>query len=185
MVGEIRDRETAELAVHASLTGHLVFSTLHTNDAPGAIPRLIDMGIEPFLLTASMNAIMAQRLVRKICQSCKKTIPVAEEIKKMIQNDLKGIPKDEEAGIDLKNIKLYVGQGCKLCGDTGYTGRVAIFEVLPLSEKIRDLVLEHGSGSKLRDQATAEGMISMKQDGLIKVVKGQTTLEEIIRVTKE
>jgi len=185
MVGEIRDRETAELAVHSALTGHLVFSTLHTNDAVGAIPRLVDMGIETFLLTASVNAVMAQRLVRKICEDCKKEISVPEEVKKMFNQELKGIPKEEAEEIDLSKIRLYAGAGCKSCGDSGYKGRMAIFEVLPLSDKIKELILGRQSAAKLAETARAEGMITMKQDGLIKVLKGLITLEEVIRVTKE
>jgi len=185
MVGEIRDKETAELAVHSALTGHLVFSTLHTNDAIGAIPRMLDMGIEAFLVTASVNVVMAQRLVRKICVDCKAKMPILEEIKKMIIDELKDIPKDEAKDIDLDNMKMFQGKGCKTCADTGYQGRIAIFEVLPISDKIKNLVLEHGAVSKLKEQAIAEGMISMKQDGFIKVLKGETTLEEVVRVTKE
>jgi len=185
MVGEIRDRETAELAVHSSLTGHLVFSTLHTNDAVGAIPRLVDMGIESFLLTASLNLVMAQRLVRKICKSCRQEIAAPAEIRDMIKTSLKDIPAEEAKGIDLKTIKLYAGKGCRLCGNSGYIGRIAIYEVLPLSDKIKTLILDNLSYSKLQEQAKAEGMIAMKQDGLIKVLKGVTTVEEVIRVTKE
>ncbi|MDP3994012.1 MAG: GspE/PulE family protein [bacterium] len=185
MVGEIRDRETAELAVHSALTGHLVFSTLHTNDAVGAIPRLLDMGIEAFLLTASVNAVMAQRLVRKICRDCRKEISVQEEVKKMFAQELKGIPKEEAEGVDLSKIKLYAGAGCKSCGDSGYKGRLAIFEVLPLSDKLKEQILGRESAAKLGETARVEGMITMKQDGLIKALKGLITLEEVIRVTKE
>lgn len=185
MVGEIRDRETAELAVHSALTGHLVFSTLHTNDAIGAIPRLLDMGVEAFLLTASVNLVMAQRLVRKICQECRKEVPVSAEIKKMITTELGEMPPEEAEGINVKDIKIFAGEGCKVCGDTGYRGRIAIFEVMPVTDAIKNLILEHQSVAKMRDQARAEGMISMKQDGVIKVLKGTTTIEEVIRVTKE
>ncbi|MBI4050728.1 MAG: type II/IV secretion system protein [Candidatus Doudnabacteria bacterium] len=185
MVGEIRDKETAELAVHSALTGHLVFSTLHTNDAIGAIPRLLDMGIEAFLLTASLNAVMAQRLVRKICTDCKQEIEVPEEAQKMIVEELRDIPKAEGIGVNLQEIKFHTGKGCKLCGDSGYRGRIAIFEVMPLSDEIKNLILERESVARLREQARKEGMISMKQDGLLKVLKGVTTIEEVIRVTKE
>ena len=185
MVGEIRDKETAELAVHSALTGHLVFSTLHTNDAVGAIPRLLDMGIEPFLLTASVNVVMAQRLVRRICSSCRKEASVPAEIQKLFKEELQGIPEGESKGVDLEKIKIFAGTGCKICGQSGYQGRVAIMEVLPLSEKIKDLVLNHESVQKLRDQGRIEGMIGMKQDGLLKVLKGDTTLQEVMRVTKE
>lgn len=185
MVGEIRDKETAELGVHSALTGHLVFSTLHTNDAIGAIPRLLDMGIEAFLVTASLNVVMGQRLVRKICRECKHEIVVSAEIQKMFKEELQDIPKAEGKEVDLSKIKMYAGKGCKVCADTGYQGRIAIFEVLPISEAIKNLILERAAVAKLKAQAVAEGMISMKQDGYIKVLRGATTLEEVIRVTKE
>ncbi len=185
MVGEIRDRETAELAVHSALTGHLVFSTLHTNDAIGALPRLLDMGVEAFLLTASLNGVAAQRLVRKICLDCKTEISIPEEVKKMFLTELQDLPDAEAKQLNLSELKMYAGKGCKICSTTGYRGRIAIFEFLPLSEPIKNMILEKQSISKIRDQARSEGMISMKQDGLIKVLHGMTTLEEVIRVTKE
>ncbi|OGE78956.1 MAG: hypothetical protein A2751_00140 [Candidatus Doudnabacteria bacterium RIFCSPHIGHO2_01_FULL_46_14] len=185
MVGEIRDRETAELAVHSALTGHLVFSTLHTNDAVGAIPRLIDMGIESFLLTASVNMVMAQRLVRKICLSCRKESAVLPEVREMLKTELKNLPAEEAKGVDLKNIKIFAGKGCRICGNSGYSGRIAIYEVMPLSDKIKAMILNHESYAKLQELARAEGMIGMKEDGLIKVLKGITTVEEVLRVTKE
>ncbi len=185
MVGEIRDRETAELAVHSSLTGHLVFSTLHTNDAVGAIPRLVDMGVETFLLTASVNLVMAQRLVRKICESCKQEIPAPYEVREMLQAELADLPSEEKIDFDLKTSKIFAGEGCRICASSGYLGRVGIFEVMPLSDKIKKLILNHASTVDLTAQARAEGMIGMKQDGLIKVLKGMTTIEEVMRVTKE
>lgn len=185
MVGEIRDKETAELAVHAALTGHLVFSTLHTNNAIGAMPRMIDMGMEPFLLTASVNLVMAQRLVRKVCQDCKvedKMVPGAlEEIKRLLGN----VPDDYLEGIDKNVIKGYKGQGCEKCGNTGYRGRFGIFEVLPISIEIQQMILEKQTPSKMFDSAAKLGMISMKQDGAIKILRGETTLDEVIRVTTE
>ena len=185
MVGEIRDRETAELAVHSALTGHLVFSTLHTNDAIGAIPRLLDMGIEAFLLTASVNAVMGQRLVRRICQDCRAEVPLLPEVKKLFEAELAGVPKEESGELDFRSPKIFSGKGCKSCGDSGYQGRIAIFEVLPLSDTIKTEILEHKSTLAIKATAIKEGMISMKQDGLLKVLKGQTTIEEVIRVTKE
>lgn len=186
MVGEIRDRETAELAVHSALTGHLVFSTLHTNDAIGAIPRLLDMGVEAFLLTASVNVVVAQRLVRKICADCKKEVsPLPPEVSKMILAELKDVPRAEASDLDIKNPKIFQGKGCKYCGDTGYKGRIAIFEVMALSDQIKNFILEHQAIARIGEQAKMEGMITMKQDGLIKVLKGITTFEEIMRVTKE
>lgn len=185
MVGEIRDRETAELAVQAALTGHLVFSTLHTNNAIGAIPRLMDMGIETFLLIASLNAIGAQRLVRKICPDCKAEADVLPEVKKKIIEELKGVNPEELKDVDLKDIKLYTGKGCDKCGETGYKGRLAIVEMLPIVPKIQDLVLGKTPPASIYEEALKMGMISMTQDGIIKALQGLTTYEEIIRVTTE
>ncbi len=185
MVGEIRDKETAELAVHAALTGHLVFSTLHTNDAIGALPRLIDMGIEPFLLAASINAVAAQRLTRKICENCKKEIPVPEEVKKEFREMLQGVSKEELGDIDLDKPKMYQGQGCEKCNTTGYKGRIAIMEELPVTDEIQNLVLSKASPVDMFAVAQKMGMITMKQDGIIKVLRGVTTFEEVVRVTSE
>jgi type IV pilus assembly protein PilB len=185
MVGEIRDKETAELAVHAALTGHLVFSTLHTNNAIGAIPRLIDMGIEPFLLVASINAIGAQRLTRKICQDCKHEVEVAPEIKKEILEELKGVRAEELSDVDLKNFKLYAGSGCDKCGQSGYKGRLAIVELLTITQKIQEMVLAKKAPVDIFEEAQKLGMITMKQDGIIKSLQGFITYEEVIRVTSE
>jgi type II secretory ATPase GspE/PulE/Tfp pilus assembly ATPase PilB-like protein len=185
MVGEIRDKETAELAVQAALTGHLVFSTLHTNDSIGALPRLIDMGIEPFLLAASINVIEAQRLCRKICEDCKEEATLPEEIIKDFTESLKGVSVAELDGLDLKNMKVYEGKGCEKCGNTGYKGRIAIIEVLQVNDKIQNLVLEKSSPQDIAKEGFAMGMITLKQDGIIKVLKGITTYSEVIRVTSE
>jgi type IV pilus assembly protein PilB len=185
MVGEVRDKETAELAVQAALTGHLVFSTLHTNNAVGAIPRLIDMGMEPFLLTASINVVGAQRLVRKVCQDCKKEVPMSKALEDEIRASLPGIPDEYFEGIDKKNLKNYKGQGCEKCGHTGYTGRMGIYEVLPMTPEIQDLVSEKATSRKIFEEAQKLGMISLKQDGIIKVIRGDTTMDEVIRVTTE
>ncbi len=185
MVGEIRDKETAELAVHAALTGHLVFSTLHTNNSIGAVPRLIDMGIEPFLLSASMNVVMGQRLVRKICTFCKTTLPMTSTTLQEIKQELIGIPEDYLKDLDLNNMQLSQGTGCEKCGKTGYQGRMGIFEVLPLVTEIQDLVLGKAPIHQIYKSANKLGMITMKQDGIIKVIRGETTMEEIIRVTTE
>lgn len=179
LVGEIRDQETADLAVQASLTGHLVFSTLHTNDAAGAIPRLLDMGAEPYLLASSLTAVVAQRVVRKIHEKCKEVyLPdpkVAEEIKVGLGNLW---PAASEG-------KLYKGKGDAECGNSGYFGRVGIFEVLPVTEKISRLILERAASAMIEKQAREEGMITLKQDGFLKVLDGITTLEEILRVAQE
>jgi type IV pilus assembly protein PilB len=185
MVGEIRDKETAELAVHAALTGHLVFSTLHTNSAIGAIPRMLDMGIEPFLLAASINAIGAQRLVRKICPDCKKEIEVSDELKKEITEGLKGIRPEELKDVDLNNIKLHAGEGCEKCGKSGYKGRLAIIELFPVTGIMQDMVISKVSPQHIFEEASKIGMITMRQDGIIKVLLGQTTYEEVVRVTSE
>jgi type IV pilus assembly protein PilB len=185
MVGEIRDKETAELAVHAALTGHLVFSTLHTNSSIGAIPRLLDMGIEPFLLAASINAIGAQRLVRKICVDCKKEMEVTDEIKKEVIESLKGVRAEELESVDLKNIHMYYGEGCEKCGKTGYKGRVAIIELFPVTGTMQDMVVSKVSPQHIFEEASKIGMITMRQDGIIKVLLGETTYEEVIRVTSE
>jgi len=184
MVGEIRDGETAELAVHSALTGHLVFSTLHTNDAVGALPRLIDMGIDPYLIVASLNVVLAQRLVRKLCQECKVSAVLTEDLAKGVRDELKDVPKDELTDIDLDKIKIFKPKGCSTCGGSGYKGRIGIFEVLPISKAIQELILEKKSGNVILEQALKEGMLTLKQDGYLKVLKGLTTIEEVLRVTK-
>lgn len=173
MVGEIRDLETAEIAVQAALTGHLVFSTLHTNDAPGAITRLIDMGIEPFLVSSSIIGILAQRLVRTVCPDCKeKYSPTAEELKDI---GLKGSEK----------LEFYKGKGCAKCMKTGYRGRVGIYELLTPDDTIRNLMIAKASTEDIRKQAIAAGMVTLQQDGVDKIKKGITTVEEVLRVTRE
>lgn len=185
MVGEIRDKETAELAVQAALTGHLVFSTLHTNNAIGAMPRLIDMGIEPFLLVASVNVVAAQRLVRKTCQYCKKEQPLTRAVQEEIEKELVGVPEEYFKNLDRKNFKLYKGEGCDKCGKTGYSGRLGIFEVLPSTEEIQEMVTSKVFAHKIYEAALKIGMITMKQDGILKSLSGETTLDEVIRVTSE
>lgn len=185
MVGEIRDRETAELAVQAALTGHLVFSTLHTNNAIGAIPRLIDMGMEPFLLVASINVVAAQRLVRKVCEYCRKEVALSKAVEEEIRKELVGVPDEYFEGLDKTNLKSYKGEGCEKCGHTGYSGRMGLFEVLPTTTEIQDLILGKNSAHVITEQARKIGMIGLKQDGMVKVLRGETTIEEVIRVTTE
>lgn len=185
MVGEIRDKETAELAVQAALTGHLVFSTLHTNDAIGALPRLMDMEIEPFLLVASINVVAAQRLTRKICPDCKKEIPIPAEVKKKFEQELANVNKEEIGDIDMKNMKMYAGAGCDKCGKTGYKGRIAIVEVIEINKKMQDMVLAKALPADILAEAQKMGMVTMEQDGIIKVLQGITTYEEVVRVTTE
>ena len=172
MVGEIRDVETAEIAIRVALTGHLVFSTLHTNDAPGAMTRLLDMGIEPYLVASSVECVIAQRLVRLICPKCKR--PVKD--KKLILKEL-GITDAPEGA------ELYEGKGCESCKFTGYRGRTAIYEFLVLDEEIREMVLNHSSADQIRKKAVSLGMRALRGDGIEKVFRGLTTVSEIIRVT--
>lgn len=180
LVGEIRDQETTELAMQAALTGHLVFSTLHTSSAAGALPRLLDLGAESFLLASTITAIVGQRIVRKICEDCKETYaPTPQEIAE-IKTVLGNLMNVADA-----DIKLYRGKGCEQCGDSGYSGRVGVYEVLPASEKISHLVLEHADSDTLEKEARTEGMITMMQDGYLKVLQGVTTIEEVLRVAEE
>jgi len=179
MVGEIRDTETADLAVQASLTGHLVFSTLHTNNAAGALPRLLDMRAEPYLIASTVTCIVGQRVVRKICPGCKTPRKTTEEIFKKIQNVIGSLKKIEAPPV------LYFGQGCKECNNTGYLGRIGIYEVLIVSEKIGRMILIRETSQAIEEQAVVEGMITMKQDGFMKVLEGITTIEEVLRVAEE
>ncbi|HOF03372.1 MAG TPA: GspE/PulE family protein, partial [Atribacterota bacterium] len=174
LVGEIRDKETAEIAIQASLTGHLVLSTLHTNDAPSSIIRLVDMGIEPFLISSSVIGVLAQRLTRKICTYCKKEATLSDEIKMVMQ----------EFNIAPDEIKLYYGEGCEHCKHTGYKGRTALFEFMVINDKISELIYKNASLAEIRDTAIQEnGMITLKEDGLQKIREGVTTLEEVLRAT--
>jgi len=175
MVGEIRDQETAELAVQAALTGHLVFSTLHTNDAPTSFNRLIDMGVEPFLITSSILGIIAQRLMRRVCEQCKEPYTATKA-------NLEGLGLGDKVGQD---IKFYQGKGCALCSQTGYKGRVGIYEVLKTSPKIQELVLHKATADEVRKVAVEEGMKTLRQLAIEKLLAGMTTIEEVIRVTQE
>lgn len=178
LVGEIRDKETTDLAIQAALTGHLVFSTLHTSNASGALPRLLDLGAETFLLSSSINAIVGQRITRRLCQSCKVAYPPPRQISETIKKELGALlaPGD---------FKLYKAQGCSECDNSGYRGRIGIFEVLPVTDKIADMILKRSDSNALEAEAVAEGMITMKQDGYLKVLKGITTIEEVLRVAQE
>lgn len=179
-VGEIRDSETASIAVNAALTGHLVLSTLHTNNAATALPRLIDMDVEPFLVASTVNIIIAQRLVRRICEMCNTSFSVR-------QQDLVGVIPDrilKKIFMDRNEIRIYHGKGCRICHYTGYSGRVAIFEVLEITGPIRKLISERRDASVIEKEAIVEGMKTMLDDGLEKVTRGVSTLEEVLRVTK-
>ncbi len=179
LVGEIRDTETAELAIQAALTGHSVFSTLHTNSAAGAPPRLLDMGVEPFLLASSINAVEGQRILRKICTHCKTSYDPPKEVADNIRRVLGNLLPTNTG------MKLYKGAGCAECGGTGYTGRVGIYEVLIVSPTIMNLILQRATAHDIEEQAIKEGMITLKQDGYMKVLEGMTTLEEVLRVAED
>jgi len=179
MVGEVRDQETADLAVQASLTGHLVFSTLHTNNASGALPRLLDMHMEPYLLASSMTCVVAQRVVRQICTSCKEQYSPPGEVEAGIKSVLGKFYPPRLA------LRLFRGKGCQVCNESGYFERIGIFEVLPVSEKIGKLILEHAPASAIEAQAVADGMVTIKQDGYLKALEGLTTIEEVIRVAED
>ena len=173
LVGEIRDFETAEIAIKAALTGHLVLSTLHTNDAPSTISRLMNMGIEPFLVATSVNLIQAQRLIRRVCKDCKQEHPTPPEA--LIEV---GFPADEA-----KSLKTYKGKGCSICNHTGYKGRIGLYEVLEITDEIRELILIGASALELRKKAVDDGMITLRESGLYKIRDGVTTIEEVVRET--
>ncbi len=180
MVGEIRDAETADLAVQESLTGHLVFSTLHTNNAAGALPRLLDMHAEPYLIASTVTCVVGQRVVRTICVNCKTPKTLSQEVLATLRKMLGNL-----YDFDKKLPTLYVGKGCGECNTTGYVGRVGIYEVLPVSEKVSRLILARETTQKMEEAAISEGMITMKQDGYLKVLEGITTIEEVLRVAEE
>jgi type IV pilus assembly protein PilB len=173
MVGEIRDLETAESAVQAALTGHMVFSTLHTNDAPTAITRLLDLGLEPFLVTATLEAVVAQRLVRKICIHCRAEFDPTEEM----LGELNLTPEE------VRGRTFYFGKGCELCNNTGYRGRRGLFEIMHMDDSLRDLILHEASTNVLREEAKKRGMRMLRDSGLMAIYDGITTIEEVIRAT--
>lgn len=188
MVGEIRDGETAELAIHAALTGHLVLSTLHTNSAIGAIPRLVDMGIQPFLLASSLEAVAAQRLVRRICENCKEPAHVTDLQRERLQKIFVGIDLKEREDYGLKGMEkmdIFQGKGCDECGDSGYKGRIAIYEVVDVNDEIHEIITDKSANEALLIEASGrQKMLTMKEDGILKIAKGITTLSEIERVTE-
>jgi general secretion pathway protein E len=175
LVGEIRDRETAEIAIHSALTGHMVLSTLHTNDAAGAIARLLEMGVEEYLLPSSLTGVLAQRLVRTICKACS----VPREISRAFREEIY-----REAGFVAEG-DIRVGRGCEACGGTGFRGRMGIFEILPVTDKIRELILGRADAGAIRASAVDGGMVLLRADGWEKVRRGMTTIEEVVRVTRE
>jgi len=173
LVGEIRDQETAKIAVEASLTGHMVFSTLHTNDAPSSIARLLDLGLEPFLVTAALEGVIAQRLVRRICANCKTEYTPAEE--QLMELELR---PDDVVGK-----KFWYGKGCEICNNTGYKGRQGIYEIMTLDDEMRDMIIKHASTQVLRMEARKRGMRPLRSSGLMAIYDGVTTIEEVVRET--
>jgi len=175
MVGEIRDRETAEIAIRAALTGHLVFSTLHTNDAAGAVTRLVDMGIEPFLVASSVEGLVAQRLVRRLCRHCRRLkFPDPDFL------DSVGFPQER-----LSEGNIYEAVGCEECRHTGFTGRMGIYEIIPISDEIRQLIVARAGATDIRNAALKHGMRPLRHDGWSKVLRGLTTIEEVLRVSED
>ncbi|MEA2097471.1 MAG: GspE/PulE family protein [Patescibacteria group bacterium] len=186
MVGEIRDKETAELATHAALTGHLVLSTLHTNNAVGVIPRLIDMGIEPFLVSSALNVAIGQRLVKKICEHCKEEIEPSISVKEIIKKELDKIPDSQKEGLNLEDgIKLFHGKGCSECKKSGNSGRIGLYEILSMTSEIENKMSSKITESDIAKEAKKQGMTTIKQDGIMKALLGLTTIEEVLRVTED
>jgi len=193
MVGEIRDEETSDIAVNAALTGHLVLSTLHTNDAPTTLPRLTEMGIPSFMVASTTNIIIAQRLVRKICQDCIESYNLTKEeitnLEKQVNLNPIITTLEQEGLISPKQSKtsllFYRGKGCKKCGNTGYKGRMGIYEVLEVTPKMQEIILKSATAHEIHETAKNEGMLTIMEDGFIKAKTGITTIEEILRVTKE
>lgn len=185
MVGEIRDFDTANIAVHSALTGHIVLSTLHTNNAAGAIPRLIDMKIEPFLLISSLNAVIAQRLCRQTCPDCREPLNLSPEQLTPVTEELKLLPSAIQSKINLGKLIFYHGKGCGACGNSGYRGRLGIYEIFTLTDSIKTLVSQKATSTQLQEAAVKENMVTLKQDGILKALEGKTTIEEVWRVTKD
>jgi type II secretory ATPase GspE/PulE/Tfp pilus assembly ATPase PilB-like protein len=180
MVGEVRDGETAELATHAALTGHVVLTTLHTNDAAGALPRLINMGVEPYLITSAINAIIAQRLVRKLCQNCKQLTSIPETVLNQVKDIMKSVKEFNQE----EEMKFYGAKGCDQCR-TGFEGRIGIYEVLVMSDKIEEAAIDKKTTNEILEIAVKDGMITMQQDGIMKALQGLTTLDEVFKVTNQ
>src|SRR5688572_9134857 len=173
LVGEIRDHETAKIAIEAALTGHLVFSTLHTNDAPSSIARLLDLGLEPFLVTASIEGIIAQRLVRKVCNNCR--AEYTPSVEQLMELELR--PEDVEGKV------FYYGKGCEVCNNTGYKGRQGLYEIMLLDDEMKDMIIAHASTQMLRHEAKKRGMATLRQRGLLSIYDGVTSIEEVVRET--
>jgi type IV pilus assembly protein PilB len=184
MVGEIRDNETAGLAIHAALTGHVVLSTLHTNNAAGVIPRLIDMGVEPFLIPAALNVMVGQRLVPRLCQECKKAKTPTPEIAAIIESELKNIPAQAKTGIDEQTLTVYESSGCDACKGKGVSGRIALFEMLEMNRELERIVAARQGESAIVEEAKRQNMVTLRQDGILKALEGLVSIETVLRETE-
>ena len=186
MVGEIRDSETAALATHAALTGHIVLSTLHTSNVLGVIPRLIDLGVQPFLIPSALSIATAQRLARKLCPNCKRKVKPKKEVRDLILKEIDKLPEKVKKEIKIPEpLTIFEPVGCRDCHNTGYSGRIALFEILEMTLQLAEIILKETSEAKIYQEATRQGMLTMKQDGILKVLDGITTIEEVIRVAEE
>ena len=189
MVGEVRDKETASLVIHAALTGHIVLSTLHTNNATGVIPRLIDMGIDRYLIPSTLSIAVAQRLIRKLCDECKEKEKPTKAVFEMLKKEVEALPLDAkkyaEPLILQKDFQIFAARGCKSCGSNGFKDRVALFEILSMTDELERIVLQDPSEKKIFDEAKRQGMTTLRQDGILKVLDGITTVEEVVRATEE
>lgn len=186
MVGEIRDQETASLATHAALTGHIVLSTLHTSNATGVIPRLIDLGTQPYLIPPTLSIAIAQRLIRKLCDNCRKRLLPKKEVKDLILKEIENFPPQTKKDFEIpKPLYIWQAVGCKECNNEGYTGRIGLFEILSMTDELSDIILKEPSEREISKEAERQGMITMKQDGILKVLAGTTTIEEVLRVAEE
>ena len=183
MLGEIRDKETTELVIHESLTGHMILSTLHTNDAIGAVPRLVDLGAEPFLLSSVLNLVIAQRLARKICPDCKTEVAISAALLKRVKDKVVGIPGQYLGGVNVDKLTFWKGQGCAHCGNLGYQGRLAVAEVINITPELREIIDQGGSAAMIKKALKDQDFIDLSQDALIKVLQGVTTLDEVMRVS--
>jgi len=186
MIGEIRDEETANLVVNAALTGHIVLSTLHTNSSVGVVPRLMDMGVRPFLIPSTLKIIISQRLIRVLCSRCKIKIRPSEKVKNYITGKVKSMPAHAKSGVEIPDpFYIYEAKGCEICGFTGYSGRAGLFEVLSMSDELAELIQKNPLESLIYKAAQKQGMLTMEQEGILKVLRGQTTIEEVARATTE
>ncbi len=188
MVGEIRDEETANLVTHSALTGHIVLSTLHTNNALGVVPRLVDMGIKPYLIPSSLQMALAQRLVRRLCDDCKEKIEPDPKVRELLLKEIESFPAEIKNSLKIeKPLSIYINgpKGCAKCKKTGYSGRIGVFEALMMTPSLSSTILKEPSEAMIEKEAVAQKMITMRQDGILKVLKGVTTIEEVLRVTEE